>query len=174
MQYGELYHRNYCKEVHVKKRVYYKYYHLDGTHEVPADYKEISFVRLGLDGSLELPITLGIVCRSVAKKLEGFEDFHFTSCVTNGVFRLKFPGFQFNNHISVPVADTSRFPSDEQEHYATALPADADDFFHLGEQFFGIAEQKLRIFFHQSRLFVLPGEERASVGSKEQSVLVAL
>ena len=29
------------------------------------------------DGSLELPSTLGIVCRSVSKKLEGFEDFHF-------------------------------------------------------------------------------------------------
>ena len=46
MQYGELYHRNYYKEVHVKNRVYYEYYHLDGTQEVPADYKEISFVCL--------------------------------------------------------------------------------------------------------------------------------
>ena len=77
MQYGELYHRNYYKEVHVKNRVYYEYYHLDGTQEVPADYKEISFVCLRPDGSLELPSTLGIACRSVSKKLEGFEDFHF-------------------------------------------------------------------------------------------------
>ncbi len=77
MQYGELYHRNYYKEVHVKNRVYYEYYHLDGTQEVPADYKEISFVCLRPDGSLELPSTLGIVCRSVSKKLERFEDFHF-------------------------------------------------------------------------------------------------
>ena len=77
MQYGELYHRNYYKEVHVKNRVYYEYYHLDGTQEVPADYKEISFVCLRPDGSLELPSTLGIVCRSVSKKLDGFEDFHF-------------------------------------------------------------------------------------------------
>ena len=46
MQYGELYHRNYYKEVHVKNRVYYEYYHLAGTQEVPADYKEISFVCL--------------------------------------------------------------------------------------------------------------------------------
>ncbi|WP_270406728.1 tyrosine-type recombinase/integrase, partial [Catenibacterium mitsuokai] len=46
MQYGELYHRNYYKEVHVKNRVYYEYYHLDGTQEVPTDYKEISFVCL--------------------------------------------------------------------------------------------------------------------------------
>ena len=77
MQYGELYHRNYYKEVHVKNRVYYEYYHLDVTQEVPADYKEISFVCLRPDGSLELPSTLSIVCRSVSKKLEGFEDFHF-------------------------------------------------------------------------------------------------
>ena len=77
MQYGELYHRNYYKEVHVKNRVYYEYYHLDGTQEVPADYKEIPFVCLRPDGSLELPSTLSIVCRSVSKKLEGFEDFHF-------------------------------------------------------------------------------------------------
>ena len=54
MQYGELYHRNYYKEVHVKNRVYYEYYHLAGTQEVPADYKEISFVCLRPDGSLEL------------------------------------------------------------------------------------------------------------------------
>ena len=58
MQYGELYHRNYYKEVHVKNRVYYEYYHLDGTQEVPADYKEISFVCLRPDGCLELPSTL--------------------------------------------------------------------------------------------------------------------
>ena len=82
MQYGELYHRNYYKEVHVKNRVYYEYYHLAGTQEVPADYKEISFVCLRPDGSLELPSTLSIVCRSVSKKLEGFEDFHFHQYVT--------------------------------------------------------------------------------------------
>ena len=36
-----------------RNRVYYEYYHLDGTQEVPADYKEISFVCLRPDGSLE-------------------------------------------------------------------------------------------------------------------------
>jgi integrase len=30
MQYGELYHRNFYKEVQDKNRVYYEYYHLDG------------------------------------------------------------------------------------------------------------------------------------------------
>jgi len=51
MQYGELYHTT--------------------------DYKEISFVCLRPDGCLELPTTLGTVCRKVAKTLEGFEGFHF-------------------------------------------------------------------------------------------------
>ena len=45
-QYGELYHTNYYKEVKEKNRVYYEYYCLDRTEEVPADYKEISFVCL--------------------------------------------------------------------------------------------------------------------------------
>ena len=58
-------------------RVYYEYYHLDGTEEIPTDYKEISFVCLRPDGCLELPSTLSIACRSVAKRLDGFENFHF-------------------------------------------------------------------------------------------------
>ena len=57
--------------------VYYEYYHLDGTEEIPVDYKEISFVCLRPDGCLELPSTLSIACRSVAKRLDGFENFHF-------------------------------------------------------------------------------------------------
>ena len=77
MQYGELYHKNYYREVKDKNRVYYEFYHLDGTAEVPEDYNEISFVCLRPDGSLELPSTLGLVCRRIAEKLEGFEGFHF-------------------------------------------------------------------------------------------------
>ena len=77
MQYGELYHHNFYKEVQDKNRVYYEYYHLDGTEEIPADYEEISFVCLRPDGCLELPSTLSIACRSVAKRLDGFENFHF-------------------------------------------------------------------------------------------------
>lgn len=77
MQYGELYHLNYYKEVQDKNRVYYEYYSLENTQEVPADYNEISFVCLRPDGCLETPSTLGIVCRTLAKKLDGFEGFHF-------------------------------------------------------------------------------------------------
>ena len=77
MQYGELYRRNYYKEVHDKNRVYYEYYSLENTQEVPADYNEISFVCIRPDGCLETPSTLSIVCRTLAKKLDGFEGFHF-------------------------------------------------------------------------------------------------
>ena len=65
------------KEVKEKNRGYYEYYCLDRTEEVPEDYTEISFVCLRPDGCLELPTTLGTVCRKVAKTLEGFEGFHF-------------------------------------------------------------------------------------------------
>ena len=68
MQYGELYHKNYYREVKDKNRVYYEFYHLDGTENVPEDYKEISFVCLRPDGSLELPSTLGILSRKIAQK----------------------------------------------------------------------------------------------------------
>jgi integrase len=77
MQYGQLYHTNYYKEVQDKNRVYYEYYNLENSAEVPEDYKAISFVCLRPDGCLELPNTISLVCRSVAKKLEGFEGFHF-------------------------------------------------------------------------------------------------
>ena len=77
MQYGELYHRNYYKEVQDKNRVYYEYYSLEDTQDIPADYNEISFVCLRPDGCLETPSTLSIVCRTLAKKLDGFEGFHF-------------------------------------------------------------------------------------------------
>ena len=72
MQYGELYHRNYYKEVHMKNRVYYEYYHLDGTQEVPADYKEISFVCLRPDGCLELPNTLSLVSDTPTEIFKSF------------------------------------------------------------------------------------------------------
>lgn len=77
MQYGELYHRNYYKEVQDKNRVYYEYYSLENTQDIPADYNEISFVCLRPDGCLETPSTLSIACRTLAKKLDGFEGFHF-------------------------------------------------------------------------------------------------
>ncbi len=106
MQYGELYHKNYYREVKDKNRVYYEFYHLDGTENVPEDYKEISFVCLRPDGSLELPSTLGIVCRKIAQKLDGFEGFHFhqlrhtytSNLLANGCFYKQFPSNQASSN----------------------------------------------------------------------------
>lgn len=50
---------------------------MDGTQDIPDDYKEISFVCLRSDGSLELPSTVGIAFRSARKKMPELEGFHF-------------------------------------------------------------------------------------------------
>lgn len=75
--YGQLYHRNYYKEVREKNRVHYEYYNLDGTQEVPMDYTEIFFVCLRADGCLELPSTVETACRSASRKVPELEGFHF-------------------------------------------------------------------------------------------------
>ena len=76
-QYGELYYRNYYKQVTDKGRTYYEVYTLQNTEDVPEDYTEISFACLRPDGAIEYPNTVGLVCRSVRKKVKGLEDFHF-------------------------------------------------------------------------------------------------
>lgn len=77
LQYGELYSRNYYKEVREKNRVYYELYHLDGTEDVPIDYKEISLVCIRPDGCYESPSTVEIACRTARKRIPELEGFHF-------------------------------------------------------------------------------------------------
>ena len=43
-RYGELYQNCYYKEVREKSRVFYEYYHLDGTEDILEGYHEIDFV----------------------------------------------------------------------------------------------------------------------------------
>ena len=76
-RYGELYSLNYYLEVKEKDRTYYEVYSLPRSEEVPEGYKELSFVCLRPDGAFEAPSTVGIMCRTARKKLEGLEDFHF-------------------------------------------------------------------------------------------------
>ena len=76
-QYGELYHLKYYTEVKEKDRTYYEVYSLTRTEEIPTGYKEIFFVCLRPDGAYELPSTVGIMCRTASKKVEGLEGFHF-------------------------------------------------------------------------------------------------
>lgn len=77
LKYGELYQRNYYKEVKEKNRVHYELYHLDGSSDIPLDYQEINLVCIRPDGAYESPSTVGIVCRTVKAKLPEFENFHF-------------------------------------------------------------------------------------------------
>ena len=76
-QYDELYHLNYYTEVKEKDRTYYEVYSLPRTEEIPTGYKEISFVCLRPDGAYESPSTVGIMCRTASKKVDGLEGFHF-------------------------------------------------------------------------------------------------
>ena len=76
-RYGELYSLNYYLEVKEKDRTYYEVYSLPRSEEVPEGYKELSFVYLRPDGAFEAPSTVGIMCRTARKKVEGLEDFHF-------------------------------------------------------------------------------------------------
>ena len=77
LQYGGLYHLNYYTEVKEKDRTYYEVYSLPRTDEIAEGYKEISFVCLRPDGAYESPSTVGIMCRTASRKVEGLEGFHF-------------------------------------------------------------------------------------------------
>ena len=77
LQYGGLYHLNYYTEVKEKDRTYYEVYSLPRTDEIPEGYKEISFVCLRPGGAYESPSTVGIMCRTASRKVEGLEGFHF-------------------------------------------------------------------------------------------------
>lgn len=76
--YGELYQRNYYREVKEKNRVYYGLYHLDGTEEIPLDYNEIDLVCIRPDGAYEAPATVETALRTARKRLSELDDnFHF-------------------------------------------------------------------------------------------------
>ena len=68
--------------------MYYEYYCLDRTEEVPADYKEISFVCLRPDGCLELPTTLGTVKLDPAK--ESYENGEIVTAIATAKEGYKF------------------------------------------------------------------------------------
>ena len=75
--YGDLYQRNYYKEVREKNRTYYDCYSLDGTQDVPLEYKAIDLVCRCRDGRLLTPKTIEQACKYVAKRVPLLEGFHF-------------------------------------------------------------------------------------------------
>lgn len=77
LQYGGLYRQNYYREVQEKSRTYYEVYAIQRGTDIPTGYKAISFVCLRQDGAYESAATVGSVCRSIKKKVEGMGGFHF-------------------------------------------------------------------------------------------------
>ncbi len=75
--YGELYSLNYYKHVQEKGRSYYEVYNIQSSDEIPEDYRKIDLVCLRPDGCFESASTVSIACRTVSKKIPGFEGFHF-------------------------------------------------------------------------------------------------
>ena len=73
----KIYNLNYYVEAKEKDHTYYEVYSLPRTEETPESYKELFFVCLRPDGAYESPSTVGIMCRTASKKVEGLEDFHF-------------------------------------------------------------------------------------------------
>lgn len=72
--YGELYQRNYYREVKEKNRIYYELYHLDGTEDIPLDYNEINLVCIRPDGAYEAPATVETALRTARKRLSELDD----------------------------------------------------------------------------------------------------
>ena len=58
-------------------RTYYEVDTLQRTEKIPEEYRELSLVCLRPDGAFEAPSTVGIMCRTARKKVEGLENFHF-------------------------------------------------------------------------------------------------
>ena len=68
---------NYYKEVKEQVRTYYEVDTLQRTEKIPEEDRELSLVCLRPDGAFEAPSTVGIMCRTARKKVEGLENFHF-------------------------------------------------------------------------------------------------
>lgn len=76
-KYGELYRLNYYEKLVVKGRTHYELHFLPRVETPQEGWKEIDFVCVKPDGSLEVPKTVGSTCKSVKDHVPGFEGFHF-------------------------------------------------------------------------------------------------
>ncbi len=76
-KYGRQYHNCFYKEVREQNRIYYEYYSLDRTSEVPDDYHEIDFICRKRNGVLVRPGMIKTICWNLSNTLPGFENFHF-------------------------------------------------------------------------------------------------
>lgn len=76
-EFGMLYHNCYYKKVREKNRIYYDYFHLSRIEPVPDNCHAVNFVCRHKTGSLVPPSSIEAACCYTAKKLPGFENFHF-------------------------------------------------------------------------------------------------
>jgi len=76
-EFGMLYHNCYYKKVRERNRIYYDYFHLSRIEPVPDNCHAVDFVCRHKTGSLVPPSSIEAACCYTAKKLQGFENFHF-------------------------------------------------------------------------------------------------
>lgn len=77
IQFKGIYKKNYYVRVMEENRIYYETHTLAETEKPPKEYKEISFVCIQQKGAYESPCSVSMMCRTIAKKITGLEDFHF-------------------------------------------------------------------------------------------------
>lgn len=77
LEYGDLFHYNVCKEVIEKNRTHYELYAVPVVDEVPEDYRKLDLVCIKPDGSYVSSELVTSMCRTVSKKIDGLEGFHF-------------------------------------------------------------------------------------------------
>lgn len=76
-EFGMLYHNCYYKKVRERNRIYYDYFHLSRIEPVPDNCHAVDFVCRHKTGSLIPPSSIEAACCYTAKKLQGFDNFHF-------------------------------------------------------------------------------------------------
>lgn len=76
-EFGMLYHNCYYKKVRERNRIYYDYFHLSRIDPVPDNCHAVDFVCRHKTGSLVPPSSIEAACCYTAKKLQGFDNFHF-------------------------------------------------------------------------------------------------
>lgn len=76
-EFGMLYHNCYYRKVRERNRIYYDYFHLSRTEPVPDNCHAVDFVCRHKTGSLVPPSSIEAACCYTAKKLQGFDNFHF-------------------------------------------------------------------------------------------------
>lgn len=77
LRYGEFYSKNYYTIVTEMNRKHYELYSYQMTDVVPEGYNEIFLVCTKLDGTCIQSSGIESICKTLRKKVDGLDDFHF-------------------------------------------------------------------------------------------------